>query len=124
MKIEGIEKFDENLQEAIKTCIDYLDLEEDVIVTKSDDEDYIYYFNDEKYYIISTNEAYDIVDNYSNEYLDELIHDEVPREWRDYIDKNKWFNDNEFTLEEILESYYNVVDYIGTFDNYEFYNVA
>ena len=124
MKIEGIEKFDENFQNAIKMCINYVKPEEDVIVTKSDDEDYIYHFNNEKYYIISRNEAYDVVDNYSNEYLDELIYDEVPREWRDYIDKDKWFDDNEFTLEEILESYYNVVDYIGTFNNYEFYNVA
>jgi len=125
MKIDGIKDFDKDLQEAIKMCIDYLNLEEDVVVTKSDEEDYIYYFNDEKYYIIDTNEAYDLVENYSNEYLEELIYDEVPRQWRDYIDKDKWFDDHdEFTLEATLESYYDIVDYIDTFNNYEFYNVA
>ena len=56
MKIEGIEDFDKDLQEAIKMCIDYLNLEEDVVVTKSDEEDNVYYFNDEEYYIIDTND--------------------------------------------------------------------
>ena len=126
MKIEGIEKFDENLQNVIKLCIKYyVKPEEDVVVTESDNEDHVYYFNDEKYYIININEAYDLVEDYSNEYLEELIYDEVPKQWRDYIDKDKWFDDHdEFTLETVLESYYDTVDYIGTFNNYEFYNVA
>jgi hypothetical protein len=101
MKFE-IENLNSDLREAIEQAAKYLDFNDDDEVIKISD--YVYIIGDTKYYIVDENETYVRVNEEADEYLDELIYSEVPEEWRDYIDRDAWFESHDaFTFEGILE---------------------
>ena len=121
MKIE-IENLDSDLREAIEQAAKYLDFNDDDEVIKISD--YVYSIGNTKYYIVDENEAYVRVNEDADEYLDELIDSEVPEEWRDYIDRDAWFESHDaFTFEGILERMFDHVNFEGEFNGYEFYEV-
>ena len=121
MKFE-IEEFDPDLREAIEQAANYLNFDDDTEVIKISD--YVYIIGNTKYYIVDENEAYVRVNEEADEYLDELIDLEVPEEWRDYIDRDAWFESHDaFTFEGILERMFDYVKFEGEFNGYEFYEV-
>lgn len=121
MKFE-IENLNSDLREAIEQAAKYLDFNDDAEVVKISD--YVYIIGDTKYYIVDENETYVRINEEADEYLDELIYSEVPEEWRDYIDRDAWFeNHDAFTFEGILERMFDYVKFEGEFNGYEFYEV-
>ena len=121
MKIE-IENLDSEIREAIERAAKYLDFNDDAEVVKISD--YIYIIGDTKYYIVDENEAYGRVNEEADEYLDELIDSEVPEGWREYIDRDAWFESHDaFTFEGILERMFDYVKFEGEFNGYEFYEI-
>lgn len=121
MKIE-IENLDSEIREAIERAAKYLDFNDDAEVVKISD--HVYIIGDTKYYIVDENEAYVRVNEDADEYLDELIDSEVPKEWREYIDRDAWFESHDaFTFEGILERMFDYVKFEGEFNGYEFYEV-
>lgn len=121
MKFE-IEEFDPDLREAIEQAANYLNFDDDTEVIKISD--YVYIIGNTKYYIVDENEAYVKVNEEADEYLEELIELEVPEGWRDYIDRDAWFEAHDaFTFEGILERMFDYVKFEGEFNGYEFYEV-
>ena len=117
-----IEEFDPALREAIEQAANYLNFDDDTEVIKKSD--YLYNIGGTNYYIVDENEAYVRVNEDADEYLDELIDSEVPEEWRDYIDRDAWFESHDaFTFEGILERMFDYVKFEGEFNGYEFYEV-
>ena len=117
-----IEEFDPALREAIELAAKYLDFNDDDEVVKISDN--VYIIGDTKYYIIDENKAYSRVNEEADEYLDELIDSEVPKEWREYIDRDAWFESHDaFTFEGILERRFDYVKFEGEFNGYEFYEI-
>lgn len=121
MKFE-IENLNSDLREAIEQAANYLNFDDDTEVIKKSD--YLYNIGGTNYYIVDENEAYVRVNEDADEYLDELIDSEVPEEWRDYIDRDAWFESHDaFTFEGILERMFDYVKFEGEFNGYEFYEV-
>lgn len=117
-----IEEFDSDLREAIEQAAKYLNFKDDAEVVKISD--HVYTIGDTKYYIVDEDEAYARVNEEADEYLDELIYSEVPEEWREYIDRDAWFENHDvFTFEEILERTFDYVNFEGEYKGYEFYEI-
>lgn len=124
MTIKGLEILaDENLVTAITLYI-YKNYSYSDEVNITVDDDNIYSINDERLVILSNSDEKDIINDYNEELFDMEVYD-VPRNWRDYIDKDKWIDD--FGLNDIVDYYSSVLNmdikYLYTYSYINFYKV-
>ena len=125
MKINGIEELG-LIRDSVKEFLEimYNNVPE-ITIEKTDDFEYSVTDNDsidDCYIIIS---EYDEQD-YLNEGFDSIFYDciyEVPRDWRDYINKDKWIEDN---CELDFEAYWSEIhdysiEFIDSINNVNFY---
>jgi len=124
MTIKGLETLaDENLVTAITLYIyKNYSYSDEVSITVDDDD--IYSINDERLVILSGSDERDVMNNYNEDLFDTEVY-EVPRNWRDYIDKDKWIDD--FGINDIVDYYSSVLNidikYLCTYSYVNFYEV-
>jgi len=124
MTIKGLETLaDENLVTAITLYIyKNYSYSDEVSITVDDDD--IYSINDERLVILSGSDERDVMSNYNEDLFDTEVY-EVPRNWRDYIDKDKWIED--FGINDIVDYYASVLNidikYLCTYSYVNFYEI-
>jgi hypothetical protein len=126
MKINGIEEL-KLIEDSVKEFLERVyNSAPEITIEKTDDFEYLVTDNDlidDNYIIIS---EYD-EQNYLYEEADNIFYDhiyEVPRNWRGYIDKDAWIEDN-CELEN-FESYWSEthdhsIEFIDSINNVNFY---
>ena len=124
MTIKGLETLaDENLVMSIALYI-YKNYSYSDEVNIAVDDDNIYSINDEKLVILSDSDETCIINDYNEDLLYSEIY-EIPKDWRNYVDEDKWIND--FGINDIVDYYSLVLDtdikYLGTYSHMNFYKV-
>ena len=124
MTIKGLETLvGENLVIAITWYIyKNYSYSDEVSITVDDDDTYS--INDERLVILSNSDEKDIINNYNEELFDMEVY-EVPKNWKDYIDKDKWIDD--FGINDVVDYYSSVLNmdikYLCTYSYVNFYRI-
>lgn len=96
MTIKGLENiYNRAVARAILSFIydNITDVEEVNIIEEGGDE-YEYIINDDHYLIISTDDEYNVIDNFNEDEYNGALYGNVSEEWRPYLNKDKWIEEN------------------------------
>lgn len=123
MKIEGIDNIGNSYY--IKPILQFiLDDYEGIDVEIEEVDDHTFSINDQEYAIFSMDEQDDLIENFNVDYFEESVY-EVPENWRKYIDKDKWIDDNGIVE---FEDYWDqtndsTIAYVARIEGYYIYKI-
>ncbi len=122
MQINGLNNIDEEIRPIVLSFIGSR-YDDSSVINIGIDNDLII-INAEKYYICNVSDVREIQREANNEFFeDELFI--CPREWRDYIDKEAWIDDNGLSETEAIARLFEKedCDLVDRINNYNIYNV-
>jgi len=122
MQINGLNNIDEEIRPIVLSFIG--SRYDDSSVVNIDIDNDLIIINAEKYYICDASDVREIQKEANNEFFeDELF--SCQREWRDYIDKEAWIDDNGLSETEAIARLFEKedCDLVDRINNYNIYNV-
>jgi len=123
MVINGLENiYNPAVAKAILAFI-YDNFSEETVTISEGDEDNVYKINDDKYYILSRQDQYNLIDDYNEELFSDAVSG-IPNSIVRYIDKDRWIDDNgvgciEDYWEDLFEDSLDYVDGVGDISFYK-----
>ena len=127
MTIKGLENiYDRAVARAILSFIydNITDVEE--VNVDEGEEEYEYIINDDHYLIISTDDEYNAINSFNEAEYNEALYGNVTEEWRPYLNKDKWIEDNGIgELEEWWDAMHSttVLTYITEYGGINIYSI-
>ena len=127
MTIKGLENiYNKAVARAILSFIydNITDVEE--VNIDEGEEEYEYIINDDHYLIISTDDEYNIIDSFNEDEYNEALYGNVSEEWRPYLNKDKWIEDNGIgEIEEWWDAMHSttVLTYITRYGGINIYSI-
>ena len=127
MTIKGLENiYDRAVARAILSFIydNITDVEE--VNIDEGEEEYEYIINDDHYLIISTDDEHNTIDSFNEDEYNEALYGNVSEEWRPYLNKDKWIEDNGIgRIEEWWDAMHSttVLTYITKYDGINIYSI-
>jgi hypothetical protein len=122
MQINGLTNVDEEIRPIVLSFIGNQYDESDIININIDND--LININDSSYYICTASDAREIQRNANDEYFEDQLY-ECPRDWRNYIDKDAWIDDNGMSETEAIARIFDKDDcyLVDRINNYNIYNV-
>lgn len=122
MQINGLNNVDEEIRPIVLSFIGNQYDESDIININIDND--LININDISYYICDVSDAREIQRNANDEYFEDQLYG-CPRNWRNYIDKDAWIDDNGMSETEAIANIFDKddCDLVDRINNYNIYNV-
>lgn len=122
MQINGLNNLDEEIRPIVLSFIGSHYDDSSVVNINIDNE--LISINDATYYICDVSEVRNIQKDANDEFFEDQLYD-CPREWRSYIDKKLWLDDNGMSETEAIARLFDEEDcaFVDRVNNYNIYNV-
>ena len=126
MQINGLNNIEEEFRPILLSFIgSHYDDSSIINVDMSNDYNDLIIINDGTFYIGNLYVISDILRDANDEYFENCLCEEVPKEWRSYIDKEAWIDDNGMSETEAIARLFDKEDctLVDRINNYNIYNV-
>ena len=123
MQINGLNNIDEEIRPIVLSFIGSHYDESSTLNIDIDDNDLIN-INDARYYICDVSEVRNTQKDANDGFFEEQLYD-CPRQWRSYINKELWLDDNGLSETEAIARLFDEDDcaLVDRINNYNIYNV-
>lgn len=130
MKIDGLEKVNESYKMAAEFIVDTKNYDESYTGTIEESDDYyaaiLVILNEnevvDRYFIIDWETAQDMVTDYLNEELDDILR-QIPEKYRYCFDVDQFYNDSDVGFGDVLENDYPNCEYLDEIDDMLIYKI-